>query len=232
MSKTTLSNPPSYSSVYGSPIVQTTLGPLNISSNSGSVWTQNAYSPSGHAVAGPSALMLWSSFRFEAKEWKAGNVARMFTTPRGDLGQGHPAALTTYDTNMLTGGRLPLSVDILGMSWELSRARPSGPLEELAQTVEDEPSRLEESLMGLVQVASIALESPQTVFAQALLSYDLPKGSFPWRGVEDWRGGLRFPPSKPFHIPSGCGFAIRVEILDTWRPIYPVILRVILDVAS
>lgn len=129
MSKMSLPNPPPYPSVYGSGVVQTTLGPLNISGSPHSgVWTQSAYpsssfGSSGHAISGPPAHVLWSTFRFDAKEWTPGCVVRMFATGRGQLGQGHPSALTDADTNILTPGRLPIAVDIRSMAWN-SSARP------------------------------------------------------------------------------------------------------------
>ena len=230
MSKTTLSNPPPYPSVYGSPIVQTTLGPLNMSSNSGSVWTSNTFSASGHAISGPPAHVLWSTFLFDTKEWQQDTVVRMFTTGRGQAGQGHTCTLSASDTNILTPGRLPIDVAIKSMAWELKRAPSSGPLEELARAAEEGPSRCDESLMGLIAAAAISFESPQTHFCQTLLCHDVPKGQFPWRGIEDWRGGVAYG-SKYFNIPAGCSFAVRVDFLDTWRPVYPVSMRVVLEVA-
>lgn len=231
MSKTTLNNPPPYPSVYGSGVVQTSLGPLNISgSNSGSVWTSNAYSASGHAISGPPAHMLWSTFHFDAKEWQPGAVVRMFSSARGEPGQGNSSPLSAADTNILSAGRLPLAVDIKSMAWELKRVRASGPLEELARAGEEEPSCLHESLMGLIAAATIAFESPQTIFCETLLSHDVPKGQYPWKGIEDWRGGLVYG-SKYFHIPMGCSFAVRLAFLETWRPVYPVTMRVVLEVA-
>jgi len=227
--KTTVSNPSTLTNMYGPSTVQTTFGPLNISgSNSGNTWTSNAYSPPDKVVSGPAVHMLWSSFRFDAKEWKPGTVARLFLTSRGHAGQGHPAPMTDYDTNILWGGKLPISVDVKAVSWELKRARPNGPLEELSQTAEEQPARPDESLMGLVAAASIALEATQTIFCQTLLSHDLPKGTFPWKGIEDWRGGVTYS-NRFFNIPAGCSFAVRVDFLDTWRPIYPVTLRVMLE---
>ena len=230
MSKTSLiSNPSTHTSVYGPSTVQTTFGPLNISgSNSGNTWTSNTYSAPGQVVSGPAVHMLWSSFRFDAKQWNPGTVARLFLTAKGHVGQGHPAPMTDYDTNILSGGKLPISVDVKGVSWELKRARPSGPLEELAQAAEEQPARPDESLMGLVAAASISLEATQTIFCQTLLAHDLPKGTFPWKGIEDWRGGMTYS-NRFFNIPAGCGFAVRVDFLDTWRPIYPVTLRVMLE---
>ena len=231
MSKTTLSNPPPYPSVYGSPIVQTTLGPLNISGSTGSsVWTSNTFSASGHAISGPPAHVLWSTFLFDTKEWQQDTVVRMFTTGRGQAGQGHTCTLSASDTNILTPGRLPIDVAIKSMAWELKRAPSSGPLEELARAAEEGPSRCDESLMGLIAAAAISFESPQTHFCQTLLSHDVPKGQFPWKGIEDWRGGVAYG-SKYFNIPAGCSFAVRVDFLDTWRPVYPVSMRVVLEVA-
>lgn len=217
-------------------VIQTTIGALSLSgSNTGHIpmsgpWTTNSYGSSGHVMAGPQGHMLWSTYRFDAREWKAGTVARLFSSPKGESGQGSTEPLTGYDTNVLSSGRLPVAVQVKGLQWELRRARPSGPIEEIAMIAEEEPCNLEESLMGLLAAASISFESSQTIFGGILMNSDAPKGPLPWKGISDWRGGHSFTPHC-FSIPAGCSFAIRVDILDTWKPVYPVSLRVLLEIA-
>lgn len=177
-------------------------------------------------VSGPAARMVWSTYRFEPKEWK-GTTVRLFTTACGGKGQGFgDVSLTRHETNMELEGSFPVPVNIKAVAWELRHARV-GPVEELARASQY-PACREESLMGLVSAAAFSVEATATVFGSTLLSSDLPKGQFPWRNIEDWRGGHSFG-NAMFHIPLGCPFAIRIEILDNWHPVYPTTLRVILD---
>lgn len=50
---------------------------------------------------------LWSTQRYPTATALANTSARVFTTPRGQVGQGFGAALTLAETNLKEGGRVP-----------------------------------------------------------------------------------------------------------------------------
>ena len=66
-------------------------------------------------------LTVWSTFRFAAGAAIANSTNRLFTTPRGQNGQGF-APLTISETSIKEGGRVPsgLAYDVFGLACEVS----------------------------------------------------------------------------------------------------------------
>lgn len=50
---------------------------------------------------------IWSTFNFPGATAIANTQTRLFTTPRGQTGQGFANALTIAETNLKEGGRVP-----------------------------------------------------------------------------------------------------------------------------
>jgi len=69
-------------------------------------------------------LSLWSTFLFQGGTVLASSVNRLFTTPRGQVGQGFVQALTLAETSLKEGGRVPAGVayDVFGVSAQLLKS--------------------------------------------------------------------------------------------------------------
>lgn len=69
-------------------------------------------------------LSLWSTFLFQGATVLASSVNRLFTTPRGQVGQGFVQALTLAETSLKEGGRVPAGVayDVFGVSAQLLKS--------------------------------------------------------------------------------------------------------------
>lgn len=61
---------------------------------------------------------LWSSQNYPDATALASTTARVFTTPRGQIGQGFATALSTAETNLKEGGRIPggQAYDVFGVA--------------------------------------------------------------------------------------------------------------------
>lgn len=64
--------------------------------------------------------IVWSTQEYQPGSALANTAARMFTTPRGQIGQGHTTALTFPETNLKEGGRLPggIAFNVKQVYWE------------------------------------------------------------------------------------------------------------------
>ena len=69
-------------------------------------------------------LSLWSTFLLAGGGAIANSVNRLFTTPRGQVGQGFANALTLAETSLKEGGRVPAGVayDVFGVSAQLLKS--------------------------------------------------------------------------------------------------------------
>lgn len=69
-------------------------------------------------------LSLWSTFMLVGGGAIANSVNRLFTTPRGQVGQGFVGALTLAETSLKEGGRVPAGVayDVFGVSAQLLKS--------------------------------------------------------------------------------------------------------------
>jgi hypothetical protein len=69
-------------------------------------------------------LSLWSTFLLVGGGAVASSVNRLFTTPRGQVGQGFVNALTLAETSLKEGGRVPAGVayDVFGVSAQLLKS--------------------------------------------------------------------------------------------------------------
>lgn len=217
--------------LFGSPTIQTSLGPVNTlgSSMNGFGGTinpssVNSYQPTPPPL--PSAM--WSTYRFDPREYR-GTVARLFASSIGEKGQGFTTGLDKHATSLHTTMN-PFPVTVKAVQWELRRAPARDQIEELAMVVEEEPRCLEESLVGLLTAATFCFEAAIGIFALRTMSLDLPKGPTPWRDITDWRGGFQFG-STLFQIPATSSFCARVDINGDWRPVHPVTLRITLELA-
>jgi hypothetical protein len=222
----------STSRLFGSPTIQTTLGPVNtMGSNSGSfggtlssssVYTSNSYQP----PTPPLPAAMWSTYRFDPREYR-GTVARLFASTIGEKGQGFTTGLDKHGTSLHTTVN-PFPVTVKSVQWELRRAPARDQIEELAMVADEEPRCLEESLMGLLTASTFCFETPTSVYGLRPMSLDLPKGPTPWRGIADWRGGFEFG-NLMFQIPAASQFCARVDIDGEWRPVHAVTLRITLE---
>lgn len=66
-------------------------------------------------------LSLWSTFYFPGTTALANSVNRLFTTPRGQVGQGFTLAMSLAETSLKEGGRVPAGVayDVFGVSAQI-----------------------------------------------------------------------------------------------------------------
>ncbi len=89
----------------------------------------SAYDPSGVApppvpMEQPKSLFrfgetsIWSTFNFQGGTAISNSQFRLFTTPRGQTGQGFTNSLTIAETNLKEGGRVPSGVayDVFGVA--------------------------------------------------------------------------------------------------------------------
>jgi hypothetical protein len=95
------------------------------------MYGQSAYNPAGSTVPGVPFDQPKSLFRFgETTLWStfclipgavAGSINRMFTTPRGQVGQGWPNALSIAETSLKQGGQVPAGVayDVFGVACQI-----------------------------------------------------------------------------------------------------------------
>jgi len=69
-------------------------------------------------------LALWSTFYFPGATALANSVNRLFTTPRGQVGQGFTQGMTLAETSLKEGGRVPAGVayDVFGVSAQLLKS--------------------------------------------------------------------------------------------------------------
>ena len=109
----------------------------------------SAYNPAGSTVPGvpfdqPKSLFrfgettLWSSFMFQgaaAATVLANTNNRLFTTPRGQVGQGYVGALSIAETSLKQGGQVPAGVayDVFGVACQIMQCTAVG--DAVGQTV-------------------------------------------------------------------------------------------------
>jgi len=73
-------------------------------------------------------LSLWSTFFFPGTTALANSVNRLFTTPRGQVGQGFTLAMSLAETSLKEGGRVPAGVayDVFGVSAQILKSAQVG----------------------------------------------------------------------------------------------------------
>jgi len=217
--------------LFGSPTIQTSLGPVNTlgSNTNGFGGTLNPSSVNSYQPPLPTLpSAMWSTYRFDPREYR-GTVARLFASSIGEKGQGFTTGLDKHATSLHTTPN-PFPVTVKAVQWELRCAPARDQIEELAMIADEQPRCLEESLVGLLTAATFCFETPTSLLGVRPMSLDLPKGPTLWKGVRDWRGGFEFG-NQMFHVPAAATFCARVDINGDWRPVHAVTLRITLELA-
>lgn len=182
----------------------------------------NPYNPSNQIPTGVGFTQPKALYRYgEVTVWStqqlavavANSTSRLFTTPRGQVGQGFAGALSIAETSIKEGGRVPsgLAYDVFGIAAEISNANGGTAL----QTQNDV-----NDLVNIQHNGVLSWDFQQTVIDIApVILCGAGGGAFGALGnaaaqgaMNNGNGSVFMYRKSPVALPGGCTFAIQLQI--------------------
>lgn len=183
----------------------------------------NPYNPSNQIPTGvtfeqPKALYrygevtVWSTFQL-AVGAIANSTNRLFTTPRGQVGQGLPNAASIAETSIKEGGRVPsgLAYDVFGIASEIQNVA-AGTAIQTQNDINDLVSLQHNGVLSWDFQQTVIDISPVILAGAGGGAYGALGNAAALGAMNNGNGSIFMYRKSPVALPGGCTFAIQLQI--------------------